>query len=289
MTASMKLSAPAKINLGLTVTGKRADGYHDLVSVMQTVSLADTVILEPSELGNIQFFCSEPALAGDDNLVWQAAKLLSGTIDRRLAGVKITLIKNIPLAAGLAGGSSDAAAVLRGLNQFWQLELSEQQLSVLALQLGSDVPFCLHGGTYLARGRGEILEPLPKLPLFWVVLGILPEMQISTAAAFNSFDTGRTGQPDITELINAVRRQDRGKIIAWLGKDFTNTLETAAVPGSVCLQQFKKRLTEAGLRPVFSGSGPTYYMLYDHFNEAAQAARVVENSGARAYLCWTVS
>ncbi len=161
------VEAHAKINLTLEILGKRHDGYHNLVTVMQTVELHDTVTLEPSD--GISLDCSDPALAGDDNLALKAARMLQD-VARTDQGVKIHLEKRIPTAAGLGGGSSDAAVVLRALDRLWRTSLSGGELASLGMTVGADVPFLLRGGTALVQGKGDDVTPLPPAVLDWVVI-----------------------------------------------------------------------------------------------------------------------
>ncbi|MFI5268953.1 MAG: 4-(cytidine 5'-diphospho)-2-C-methyl-D-erythritol kinase, partial [Chloroflexota bacterium] len=166
--------ACAKINLTLEVTGKRPDGYHELISLMQTVSLADELSLEPAE--DLSLDCDVPELAGDNNLVLRAARLLG-------RGGRFVLRKRIPAAGGLGGGSSDAAVALRLLDAAYHLRLSPEHLMEAATHLGSDVPFFLHAGTVLVKGRGELVQPLPDLRERWLVL-LNPGVPLSTARVF---------------------------------------------------------------------------------------------------------
>jgi 4-diphosphocytidyl-2-C-methyl-D-erythritol kinase len=170
-TDSFELQAPAKINLTLEILGRRPDGYHNIASVMQAVSLYDTLTFEHAPGGELVLDCADPALAGrsQDNLVWRAARLVQQARGVT-GGVRITLEKGIPVAAGLGGGSSDAAATLRGLDRLWNLGLQPRELQNLASLLGSDVAFFLHGGTALAEGRGEQVTPLRPLTAGWFVL-----------------------------------------------------------------------------------------------------------------------
>lgn len=177
-TKQLILEARAKINLALDVLYKRSDGYHEVAMVMQSVALADRVCFCEQAEG-IVVSTNIPELDSPANLAYRAAVLIVNTCGVR-RGVHITLEKRIPLAAGLAGGSTDAAAVLTGLNQLWSLGLTLERLEELAATLGSDVPFCLQGGTVLATGRGEALTPLPALPHSWVVLA-KPPVDVSTA------------------------------------------------------------------------------------------------------------
>ncbi len=281
------LRARAKINLGLTVIGRRPDGFHDVESVMQQISLSDTLLFEPQPGKGFVFESTDPDLAGPENLICRSAALLEEKTGQPLPGVKVTLHKNIPVSAGLAGGSSDAAAALLGLNKFLQTKLGRPELLELACRLGSDVPFCLQGGTFLARGRGEKLKRLPALPFFWVVLALPRGVQISTAAAYGSFDRRLLGKPDLKPLVAAIKRGRRNDITAWLSGGFTNTLETAKLPGSEQVANLKSLLRDCGLKPVYSGSGPALFMVLENYNDARSAAGAVENRGGKSFLCWT--
>ncbi len=288
MNLTLVLKARAKINLGLSVLGRRADGFHELETVMQQISLHDTLLFEPYSADNTcALLCSKPELDGPDNLVNRAAELLKEQVRTKLPGVRVTLYKHIPVAAGLAGGSSDAAAALVGLNQYWQLGLSSDSLFELAGKLGSDVPFCLRGGTALAQGRGEQLEQLPLLPFFWVVLALPRGVEFSTAEAYRKFDRSQLGKPDITPLVQAIKNRSRADIAGWLKSSFTNTLETASLPGSDVVITLKKGLQEYGFNPVFSGSGPTLFMITDSYASAGCVSRIVEELGGISYMCWT--
>ncbi|MFP6679935.1 MAG: 4-(cytidine 5'-diphospho)-2-C-methyl-D-erythritol kinase [Dehalococcoidia bacterium] len=178
-TASMDIEAHAKVNLTLEVIGKRADGYHDIVSIMQTIDLHDTVSLRKSD--DVTLICDDPGIGSDDNLALVAARTLRSAagID---AGVEITLEKRIPVSAGLGGGSSDAATVLKGLNQLWDLSFTLSELEGIAAKIGSDVPYFLHGGTALVHGRGEHVVPLAHANLQWMVL-VSPETDLNDKTA----------------------------------------------------------------------------------------------------------
>ncbi len=288
MGRTLVLKARAKINLGLSVVGPRLDGFHQLETVMQQISLHDTLLFEPYSADNtFTLLCSKPELDGPDNLVNRAAELLKEQVGTKLPGVRVTLYKNIPVAAGLAGGSSDAAVALVGLNQYWQLSLSSANLFELAGKLGSDVPFCLRGGTALAQGRGEQLEQLPLLPFFWVVLALPRGVAFSTAEVYRKFDRSKLGKPDLSPLVQAIKNRSRTDIAGWLKRSFTNTLETASLPGSREVKSFKESLQQYGLNPVLSGSGPTFFMLTESYVTAGSMARVIEELGGIPYLCWT--
>ncbi len=289
MTSELIIRAAAKINLGLNILGRRDDGYHELESVMQQISLYDILKFIPCEDEGISFYCSDGTLSGPGNLVVKAAKLLLDRSGLSLPGVRIELYKNIPVAAGLAGGSSDAAAALLGLNRFWKLELDEQELMEVGALLGSDVPYCLRGGTALVKGRGEILESLPDLPFFWVLLAIPAGDRISTAEAYRTFDRSKLGKLSLDAIIEAVKEGRKEDIKNWLAADFTNTLETADLPGTREAIALKKKLKKMSFPAVLSGSGPSLYILTDDYNLLRNAAIAVKQLNARFFLCWTIN
>ena len=254
---------------------------------MQQISLSDQLLIEQVAETGFTFNCTDPALCSRENLVWKAAAILEEIAGRKMPGVNLKLYKNIPVEAGLAGGSADAAATLKGLNAFWKLNLRWSELLEIGAKLGSDVPFCLQGGTALARGRGEILEKLPGSPFFWVVLALPPGAKISTVSAYSGFDHKLLGQPSLDLLIKAIRSGSRKDIRQWETSKLTNTLETVNLPLAQPYKQLRQQLRNVGFISLLSGSGPTLFMLFDYLAEATFALRAVEEAGARAYLCWT--
>lgn len=249
--------AYAKINLTLDVLGKRADGYHEVSMIMQSISLFDTVSFSERKTG-VSLTCNLPGLPGDNsNLAYRAAELLRRECGAH-QGVHIDLVKRIPLAAGLAGGSSDAAAVLRGLNQLWRLRLSNDDLERLAAELGSDVPFCLWGGTVQATGRGEKLEPLADFAGIGVVLAH-PPIHVSTAWVYGQFQTALASGSCYNEgMRQAVAAQD----FLAVSTNLYNALETVTVPAYPQIAAIKQTLSAAGASGVLmSGSGPTVFAL----------------------------
>lgn len=286
----MVVPAPAKINLALNVGERRPDGYHQIETIMQQVSLGDSLVLEPRAGTGWDFSCTDPVLDGHDNLVCGAAALLEDCcgVANILPGVSITLYKVIPVEAGLGGGSSDAAAALVSLNYFWRLGLTGDDLIALAARLGSDVPFFIRGGTAMAYGRGEKLLPLPDLPFYWVVIAIPDGLSLSTAKVYGSHNPAQACRPAMRELLAAVRRQDRESIEAWFAAGSTNSLEGAVMPYFRRLDDIKMRFRETGLLPAMSGSGPAIFALSDSYLTARSAARVLELENCRVYLCWTV-
>jgi 4-diphosphocytidyl-2-C-methyl-D-erythritol kinase len=260
--------AYAKITLLLDVTGKRSDGYHEVSMIMQSVNLFDTVSISLRH-ETISLRVDRQDLPCDSsNLAFRAAELLQQECGVS-KGVHIDLVKRIPLAAGLAGGSSDAAAVLRGLNQLWQLSLSAGDLEQLAARLGSDVPFCLWGGTVHATGRGEILEPLADFAGIGVVLAH-PPLQVSTAWVYGNYQLGvASGCPDIALMRRAIAHND----FSVVTQNLYNALETVTVPAYPQIGEIKTALSQAGASGVLmSGSGPTVFALSPTLAEAKKLA-----------------
>jgi len=260
--------AYAKINLALDVIGKRPDGFHEVSMIMQAISLHDTVGLSLRNSG-ISLACDKDDLPSDDsNLAYRAADLLRRECGAT-QGVHIQLTKRIPMAAGLAGGSSDAAAVLRGLNELWRLALTPVELEALAARLGSDVPFCLWGGTVQATGRGEQLEPLPDFAGFGVVLAH-PAIAVSTAWVYGRFQLGQaSGSRDRGFIRRAVEQNQFQSVAANL----YNALETVTMPAHPQIGEIKTALVQAGACGVLmSGSGPTVFGLTPDLNSARQLA-----------------
>ncbi|MEG0797225.1 MAG: 4-(cytidine 5'-diphospho)-2-C-methyl-D-erythritol kinase [Acidaminococcaceae bacterium] len=248
--------AYAKINLGLDILGQRTDGYHEVKMVMQSIGLADEVEFTPAPQLVVTTDC--PTLAGgQENLAWRAAQLLAAHCDQK-PQVHIHLRKKIFVAAGLAGGSADAAAVLRGLNRLWQLGLTPAELRLLAAELGSDVPFCIEGGTALATGRGEIVEPLPELEPLWLVLA-KPPVAVATAWAYQNYKpSAPQTRPHLTELEQALRAGRQKDVIACLG----NVLESVTIPAHPVIATIKNLMISNGASfSMMSGSGPTVFGL----------------------------
>ncbi|ANS76387.1 4-diphosphocytidyl-2C-methyl-D-erythritol kinase [Paenibacillus yonginensis] len=260
--------APAKINLMLDVLHKRPDGFHEVEMVMTMVDLADR--LEMSALPRDTIIISSQAgyiPLDEKNLAFQAARLIKERYNVR-SGVYIHLDKHIPVAAGLAGGSSDAAATLRGLNRLWNLGISNEELCSLGAELGSDVPFCVTGGTALATGRGEVLTPLDNPPQCWAILAKLP-INVSTAEVYGKFRVDRVKQhPSAKGMIQAISRQSFGEVCQELG----NVLEGVTFQLHPEVQQLKETMGRLGADGVLmSGSGPTVFGLV---SKEAKVARI---------------
>ncbi|QXJ38400.1 4-diphosphocytidyl-2-C-methyl-D-erythritol kinase [Parageobacillus caldoxylosilyticus] len=254
------MKAPAKINLSLDVLHKRPDGYHEVKMVMTTIDLADRIELIPRADDAIQII-SQNRFVPDDhrNLAYQAAKLLKETFSIK-QGVAISITKHIPVAAGLAGGSSDAAATLRGLNKLWNLGLTLDELAELGAQIGSDVSFCVYGGTAIATGRGEKITPIPSPPPCWVVLA-KPSIGVSTAEVYRNLKVKEVVHPDVDAMVEAIGRQDYFAICQLVG----NVLEEVTLKMHPEVAHIKEQMRRFGADAVLmSGSGPTVFGLVQH-------------------------
>ncbi len=258
----MKLlvKAPAKINLALDVLHKRPDGYHEVEMIMTTIDLADRLELSLVEQDKIHILSHNRYVPDDQrNLAYQAAQLLKERFQVK-KGAVITIEKTIPVAAGLAGGSSDAAATLRGLNKLWDLGLSLDELAELGSEIGSDVSFCVYGGTALAKGRGELITELPAPPTCWVILA-KPFLGVSTADVYRRLDIARTKHPNIGAMIEAIHDHDYQKVCQNVG----NVLEDVTLNLYPEVAQIKDQMKRFGADAVLmSGSGPTVFGLVQH-------------------------
>ncbi len=273
-------AAYAKVNLALEVTGRRPDGYHEVVTLLQTVSLHDTVRVAPA--AGLSLSCDEPALAGADNLVLRAATLLRERCGVR-QGAAIHLEKRIPLAAGLGGGSSDAAATLLALARLWDLAAGAEVLAEVAAALGSDVPFFLRGGTALASGRGEQVEALPPAPERWLVL-LRPPVVLpgKTALLYRRLSPADFTDGAAARAAAAEVREGRFPTEEQL----VNTFERVADEVFVGLPAAREHLqAAAGGRAVhLSGAGPTLFVLFADREPAAETLRTLLAEGREAYL-----
>jgi 4-diphosphocytidyl-2-C-methyl-D-erythritol kinase len=252
--------ASAKINLSLDVLYKRDDGYHEVEMIMTTVDLADRIELVELNLDEIRIASRNRYVPDDQrNLAYQAAKLLKDKFNIK-KGVRITIDKVIPVAAGLAGGSSDAAATLRGLNKLWNLGLSLDELAELGASIGSDVSFCVYGGTAIARGRGEKIEHIPSPPSCWVVLA-KPVIGVSTADVYKNLKLDDITHPNTAELVKAIRNEDFEGVCNNLG----NVLESVTLKAHPEVTVIKEQMKKFGADAVLmSGSGPTVFGLVSH-------------------------
>ncbi|QFT87116.1 4-diphosphocytidyl-2-C-methyl-D-erythritol kinase [Bacillus sp. THAF10] len=252
--------APAKINLSLDVLHKRPDGYHEVEMVMTTIDLADRIELSERKDGQIRIISHSRYVPDDNrNLAYQAAALLKERYKVQ-KGVSIAITKMIPVAAGLAGGSSDAAATLRGLNKLWKLDLSLDELARIGAEIGSDVSFCVYGGTALATGRGEIIKHIPAPPHCWVVLA-KPTIGVSTAEIYNNLHLDKVSHPDVKGMVEAIHENDYDKMISLVG----NVLESVTLKLYPEVSHIKDQMKRFGADAVLmSGSGPTVFGIVEY-------------------------
>lgn len=265
--------AYAKINIGLDVLRRRADGYHEVKMIMQTVDIYDELVLERRKQPGIELRMDNSELpSGGDNLICRAADLLFREKEIT-GGVNISLTKRIPIAAGMAGGSADAAAALRGVNELFDLGYSLTELQALGVGLGADIPYCLAGGTMLSEGIGEILTPLPAPPAAHLVIA-KPDINVSTAFVYGNLHADRLAwHPDIDGMIAALQKGDLDGITGRLG----NVLETVTVKAHPVIEQIKELLRKQGAEnALMSGSGPTVFGIFKEKETAARAAEAVE-------------
>ena len=270
MADSLRIHAHAKVNLYLKIVGKRPDGYHDIETIFHSIQLHDDVTLCKQPKSGISIRCDHPAVPCDErNLAYQAAKLLINHAGE-LSSVEISIEKRIPVAAGLAGGSADAAAVLYGMNQLFEFGLTQTDLMQLGAQLGADVPFCLLGGAARGRGIGEVLTPLPTLDEAWLVLAN-PGFAVPTGWAFENLDFPLTNpSPDVIIPIRCLQNGD----IRGVAENMYNSLEAPVFSKHPDVGALKTRLADCSgsYGALMSGSGATVFSLMQDAGKAHQAA-----------------
>ncbi|WP_010246580.1 4-(cytidine 5'-diphospho)-2-C-methyl-D-erythritol kinase [Acetivibrio cellulolyticus] len=267
---SICIKARAKINLSLDVLGKREDGYHDVRMIMQSIGLHDKVFLEAIDERCIKVTCDKHWVPTDcDNIAYKAAAVLMDKFDIP-KGISIRIVKKIPVAAGLAGGSADAAAVLKGMNDIFSLNLKEDDLMQLGKSIGADIPFCIKGGTMLAEGIGEVLTEIEPLRNVNIVL-VKPRISVSTAWVYKNLEIGKiSSRPDTELLINLIEKKD----IQNLGKNMVNVLEAVTINRHRVISEIKEKLVSLGaLGSMMSGSGPTVFGVFGNRVTAEKACK----------------
>lgn len=279
----MKLKARAKINLGLDVVRKREDGYHEVRMIMQMINLYDKITLRQTSEPGIRVTTNLAYLpVNEDNLVYRAAKLLMDEF-RVTDGVEIELQKYIPVAAGMAGGSSDAAAVMVGVNRMFRLGLSKKQLMERGVKIGADVPFCIMRGTALAEGIGEQLTPLPAMPHCSLVIA-KPKIHVSTKFVYGNLKANELQEhPDIDRQVQALRDNDLKTLVAKMG----NVLETVTIPAYPVINEIKQTMIRHGaMGAMMSGSGPTVFGIFEKEEKAQEVCRLLkkERAARQIYL-----
>ena len=283
MNGPIQVRAAAKLNLSLDVTGKLPDGYHAMKMVMLSVTLYDELTICLTNTPLVTARCNLPYIPQDRrNLACRAARLFLDTVGMPQAGAQIRIRKRIPVGAGMAGGSADAAAVLRGLNQLTGANLSPAELRALGLQLGSDVPFCVAGGAALAQGRGELLTPLPPLP-DCAILICKPAFSISTPELFSRLDLRKIRRrPDTDGLLEALSAGDTGK----LARRMYNVFEDVLPPDCTAVGEIKRRLLTLGAQgAVMTGTGSAVFGLFDDDQIARAAYEQLRRDWRECFLC----
>lgn len=279
------LKSHGKINLGLDVLYKRDDGYHEINTIMQQIDLSDTLTIREKEKGIVIKSHNKDLLLDSSNLIYKAwEKIQEKTGVKR--GIEVTVDKKIPIAAGLAGGSSNAATVLKGLNELWDLGLKEEELQEIGVEIGADVPFCITGGTALAQGIGEKLTKLKPFKGKNLLL-VNPGMQISTAEVYASLRPNGKKKMNMEKIVEFIEKND----IYSLAKHIVNVMEEVVVKKNPIISEIKKDLVECGaLCSLMSGSGPTVFGLFDDLERLLFCKNKLANkySEGRIYLAKTI-
>ena len=277
---SITLKSRAKINLSIDVLGKRQDGYHLVEMIMQTIDLYDLIEINEKDNDQITIKSTSDEIPLDcNNLVYKAANLIKKTFNIN-KGVEIHIKKNIPVAAGMAGGSSNAAAVLVGLNKLWNLDLSNQQLEEIGLKLGADVPFCING--VLASGIGEKLTPIKGLTKDVCILVCKPDLFVSTKEVYECIDSKDIEKrPNNKFLIECLKNEDTRQ----LAENMFNVLEGVTVDKHPVIQQIKDIMTNnRALGAMMSGSGPTVFGLYENREDAVKCKAILEKQFKQTFV-----
>lgn len=268
--------AYAKINLGLDVLRRRADGYHDVKMVMQTVNIYDELTFEKNQTGEIRITIEGAGLPVDrSNLIYRAAELMQQTYGLS-DGITISLKKQIPIAAGMAGGSTDAAAVFHGMNELFVLQASIPELQKLGVQIGADVPYCILGGTALSEGIGERLTSLPAAPGCYLVVA-KPDIAVSTKFVYENLHADNLqSHPDIDGMVQAIIQGDLQGITTRM----ENVLETVTIEAYPVIRQIKEQMQQLGVeKALMSGSGPTVFGIWSEEEVAERAFQVLQKAG----------
>ena len=273
---NISLKALAKINLGLDVVRRRDDGYHEVRMIMQTINLFDRLEIKKIKESAIKIHTNLFFLpVNENNLVYKAAKLLIDEFGIQ-EGVSVGLTKKIPVAAGMAGGSTDAAAMLFGMNRLFGLGLSKKQLMERGVKIGADVPYCIMRGTALAEGIGDKLSPLPAMVKCPVLIA-KPQISVSTKFVYQNLKLDdKTVHPDIDRLIEDIRNKDLKAVSDHMG----NVLESVTIPNYPVISQIKEQMMDSGaVGSMMSGSGPTVFGLFDDSRTAQFAFGKIKRSG----------
>lgn len=277
----IKLKAPAKINLCLDILSTLDNGYHSVWMVMQTIGLYDTICVEKTDTQTIEIDCDKPNIPVDKrNIAWKAADAFFEKTGIKNQGIRITIQKNIPSSAGLAGGSTDGAAVLVGLNKLFDSALTEHELCEIGQKIGADVPFCIVGGTALAQDIGQILSRLPDFEGYKIVL-VKPDRDVSTKQAYNTFESkSDIRHIDSAKILHLCANGDYENSFRYFENVFEQLVE---VPERVeiksVMRQFNASLT------LMSGSGPSVYGIFKNENDANECAKILKKSYRDVFVC----
>lgn len=275
------VKAYAKINLMLDILSRLSNGYHDLFMVMQSVDIYDTVTVNKTDSGEIKITCDIPSIpTGERNIAYKAAKTFFDYTKIDNCGIEIDIVKKIPYAAGLAGGSADAAGVITALNALFQTKLSEKQLIEIGSKVGSDVPFCILGGTMLAQYTGTILSHLPSLDEKYVIV-VKPEQSVATGSAYSAFDAAeRVRHLNTGEMLCAVAEKDRDSVLKNIGNVFEQFIE---VPDRVVIKGIMREYNASA--SCMSGSGPSVFGIFDNAFDAQNCIAEMQERFSEAFLC----
>lgn len=275
------VKAYAKINLMLDILSTLPNGYHDLFMVMQSVGIYDTVTVKKSDSEKIKVTCDVPSIpTGENNIAYKAAKVFFDFTEVKNTGIEIDIIKKIPHAAGLAGGSADAAGVITALNELFETKLSEKELIEIGSKVGSDVPFCILGGTMLAQYTGTVLSHLPDLSEEHVII-VKPEQSVSTGEAYSAFDSAeRVRHLDTREMLAAVSERDRDAVMKNIGNVFEQFID---VPDRVVIKGIMRECNVAA--SCMSGSGPSVFGIFNNAFDVQNCIAEMKERFDNSYLC----
>lgn len=268
--------AYAKINLGLDVLRRRPDGYHDVKMVMQTVDLYDVLLVSKKQEDTITISTQRKDLpVNEDNLIYKAIQLMKDTYGFE-GGVHVELVKNIPVAAGMAGGSTDAAAAMRAINELFEINRPLKELEKIAVQIGADVPYCVQGGTVLSEGIGELLTNLPDAPQC-ILLIAKPDISVSTKYVYENLNLPQLEKhPDIDAMVKAIKRGDMQEMI----EPMDNVLASVTEDKYEIIKEIKQSMEKSGaIKALMSGSGPTVFGIFETMVQAASAFDVIKEKG----------
>lgn len=281
----IEVKAYAKINLLLDIVATRKDGYHDLFMIMQSVGIYDTVTVSKQKGKKITLSCNIASIPTDEkNIAYKAALAFFDYCKIKDRGIHIDIIKRIPHAAGLAGGSADGAAVIKALNEIYKTELSDKELCKIGVNVGADVPFCITGGTLLSQGIGEVLNPVKPLRKCFIVFA-KPEFGVNTGYAYKQFDTeGKVHTPDKLGMLYAMQSRDLALICSKMENVFEQFIE---VPNRIDMKQIMRDNNALGT--CMSGSGPTVFGIFGNKEDAQKAAEQLKQFAKDICVCTPVS